>query len=174
MMSNRLLIIVLSAVVCVTFGSEPSRAASAAEQEVHALVGTYQCVNRDSAGHVWKFTSVNDAFGAWLRVRVTYPPQKDLAAGDMLIAFVGYDPGSKRWNIVGTDIDGSYYTRSSRSVHFDGSQWKDDYPPDGGKAVARNSGSTRYTFDLTMPAKRGPAMQFRVVCTRTGPGLPLP
>lgn len=165
MLTKRLVFAVLSGVVCVTCGATPSPLT--AEQEVHSLVGTYQCVNRESTGHTWRFTSVNDVFGAWLRVHVTYPPQSGMAAGDTGIVFVGYDRGDKRWNIVSMDADGSYYTRSSRSEHFDGSQWEDDYPRDGAKAVVRTFGPARYTFDLTLPAKKGPSIQTHVVCKRT-------
>ncbi|HEV2441627.1 MAG TPA: hypothetical protein VGT07_03825 [Steroidobacteraceae bacterium] len=166
MLSKPTLFAVLSGFVLVTCGATAAAAPLTPEQEVHSLVGTYQCVNRESTGHTWRFTSVNDVFGAWLRVHVTYPPQKGMA-GDTGIVFVGYDRSDKRWNIISMDADGSYYTRSSHSEHFDGSRWEDDYPRDGAKAVIRTPGPTRYTFDLTLPAKKGPAIESHVVCTRT-------
>jgi hypothetical protein len=166
MLSERLLLAVSSAVFCITSSAAAAPASSTAELPVHSLVGTYQCVDRESTGREWKFTSVNDAFGAWLRVHATYAPQNG-AAGDAKTVFLGYDGSNKRWNIIGVDVGGSYYTRSSRSAALDGSQWNDDYPPDGGQAVIRTFGSARYTFDFTLPAAKGSSVKSRVVCTRT-------
>ena len=165
MLSKRLLFVVSSGVLCIPCSAGASPASTAA-QAVHSLVGTYHCVNRPSTGPTWKFTSVNDAFGAWLRVRATYPPQNG-AAADISTVFVGYDSSNKRWNIVSVDLDGSYYTRSSRSAAFDGSRWQDVYPADGGKAVIRTFGSARYTFDFVLPAAKGSSVKAHVVCTRT-------
>lgn len=165
-MSKRLLLILSSGVLCIMSRAGAAPGASTAGKAVHVLVGTYHCMDHQSTGQTWRFTSVNDAFGAWLRVHVTYPPQNG-AAGDKATTFVGYDPGAKRWNIVGVDVDGSYFARSSRSPAFDGSQWQDEYPRDGGKAVVRTFGSSRYTFDLTIPAAKGSPLRSHVVCTRT-------
>lgn len=166
MLSKRLVVVASSGVLWLTCGAGVSAAPATAEQAVHSLVGTYQCVNRQSSGQIWKFTSVNDAFGAWLHVHATYPRQQGLAA-DTATVFIGYDIGSKRWNIVSVNADGSYYTRSSSSAVLDGSQWKDDYPGDGGRAVLRTFGAARYTFDFTLPVAKGPATTAHVVCTRT-------
>ena len=164
MLSKRLLLVVSCGMVGMTGGASAALAPSTAGQAVHLLVGTYHCVNHQSTGQTWRFTAINDVFGAWLRLHVTYPPQNGIA-GDTATTFVGYDPGEKRWNIVGVDVDGSYFTRSSHSAAFNGSQWQDEYPQDGGRAVVRTFGSSRYTFDLTMPTAKGAPIQSHVVCT---------
>lgn len=166
MLSKRLLFVVSAGMLGFACGAGATPASSSAGQAVHLLVGTYNCVNRESTGQTWRFTSVNDVFGAWVRVHVTYPPQNGIS-GAVVTTFVGYDRGEKRWNIVGVDIDGSYFTRSSRSAAFNGSQWQDEYPQDGGRAVVRTFGSSRYTFDLTMPSAKGAPMESHVTCTHT-------
>jgi hypothetical protein len=165
MFSKRLVVVVSSGILWATCGAIASAASPTPGQAVQLLAGTYQCVDRESTGRTWKFTSVNDTFGTWLRVHATYPPQNGSAA-DKKTVFVGYDSSDKRWNIVGVDVDGSYYTRSSRSSTFDGSRWTDDYPGDGGKAVVRTFGSARYTFDFTLPTAKGSSVESHVVCTR--------
>jgi hypothetical protein len=165
MLSERLLLAVSAAVFCITCSAAAAPGATTAALPVHSLVGTYHCVDRESTGRKWKFTSVNDAFGTWLRVHATYPPQNG-AASDTKTVFVGYDSSDKRWNIIGVDVDGSYYTRSSRSAAFDGSQWQDDHPRDGGKAIVRTFGSARYTFDFSLPTANGSSVRSYVVCTR--------
>lgn len=164
MLSKRVLIVVSAGMLGFTCGAGATPASSSAGQAVHLLVGTYNCVNRQSTGQKWRFTSVNDVFGAWLRVHVTYPPQNG-TTGDVATTFVGYDPGEKRWNIVGVDADGSYFTRSSHSAAFNGSQWQDEHPQDGGRAVVRTFGSSRYTFALTMPSAKGAPIESHVTCT---------
>jgi hypothetical protein len=166
MLTSRPVALVSSGVFWITCGAVASAAPPTAGQAVHLLVGTYQCVDRESTGQTWRFTSVNDMFGAWLRVHAVHPPQNG-ASADTTTVFVGYDGSNKRWNIIGVDADGSYYTRSSRSAAFDGSRWQDDYPSDGGRAVVRTFGSVRYTFDFTLPTAKDASVKSHVVCTRT-------
>jgi len=165
MLGRRLLIVVSAGMLWVSCEAGASAPPSRAGQAVRSLVGTYRCVDHDSTGQTWKFTSINDMFGAWLRVHAVHPPQNG-AAADTATVFVGYDNSDRRWNIVSVDADGSYYTRSSRSGAFDGSRWQDDYPRDGGRAVVRTFGSSRYSFDFTLPTTKGAAVESHVVCTR--------
>jgi hypothetical protein len=130
-------------------------------QQARQLVGTYACINHESSGTVWRFTTVNEPFGAWLRASSNFAPQNGQPA-QTAVTYVGYDPGSKQWNIVSVSNGGSYYTRASTSRDLNGSRWTDAYPADGAKAIIRIPSPTEYTFDLTTPQGAGS----HVVCTR--------
>jgi hypothetical protein len=136
-------------------------AAMTPAQQVYQLVGTHACVNHESTGTVWRFTSVNEPFGAWLRASATFAPQNGQAA-QTAVTFIGYDSDAKQWNIVSVSHDGSYYTRASTSRDLNGSRWTDAYPADGAKAIIRIPSATVYTFDLTTPQ----GAHSHVVCTR--------
>jgi hypothetical protein len=141
------------------------RAAPTPAQAVHALAGTYQCVDRESTGRTWRFVTVNKPYESWLQLNATYPAQNGAPRGTA-ITFLGFDADAKRWNIIAVSGTGSYYTRYSTSPALDGSKWTDGFPADGGRATIRTFGSGRYTFELTTPAKTGPATSSDVVCTR--------
>lgn len=160
---KQVMFVVLSAALCVTCLADPSLTA---EQMLHAIVGTYHCVDNDGTGHTTMYTSVNEVYGPWVHLVVTTPAQGG-AAGDTNNAFVGYDRTAKRWDIVGADNQGYYYTRSSHSAHFNGSRWHNDYPADGGIAIIRTFGSKRYTFDLTTPNGKGASVREHAVCIRS-------
>lgn len=130
-----------------------------------AIVGTFNCVTHESGGSVWHFHSVNRAWGAWVRVETTFAPQNGQPA-DSASVFVGFDAKAKQWNIISIDIDGSYYTRSSRSQAFGGSRWVDVYPADGSKAVVGLRGKRQYTFDLVTAGKKGRSSSSHTICTR--------
>ncbi len=138
-----------------------SATAATQTQQVHGLVGTYACVNHESTGTTWRFTSVNEPYGAWLRASSTFAPQNGQPA-QTAVTYVGYDPDAKQWNIVSVSNGGSYYTRASASHALDGSRWTDAYPADGAKAIIRTPNATEYTFDLTTPQ----GARSHVVCTR--------
>lgn len=129
-------------------------------QQVHSLVGTYACVNRESTGTVWRFTSINEPYGAWLRASSTFAAQNGQPA-QTAVTFVGYDAQAKQWNIVSISNDGSYYTRASTSRVLNGSRWTDAYPADGAKAIITIPSAGTYTFDLTTPQ----GVRSHVVCT---------
>jgi hypothetical protein len=137
----------------------------ASQQGVRAIVGTYDCVTHDSSGKTWRFRSVNAMWGAWLRAATTFSPQNGQPK-QVSQTFVGFDSGAKRWNIVSIDAGGSYYTRSSGSRDFTGSQWTDGYPADGGKAVIGTPSLREYTFDFTGPKTSGHSDISHTVCTR--------
>jgi hypothetical protein len=136
-------------------------AAMTPAQQAHQLVGTHACVNHESTGTIWRFTSVNEPYGAWLRVSSTFAPQNGQPA-QTAVTFIGYDPDAKQWNIVSVNQGGSYYTRASTSRDLNGSRWTDVYPADGAKAIVRIPSATAYTFDLTTPQ----GVHSHVVCTR--------
>lgn len=130
-----------------------------------AIVGTFDCVTHAAGGVVWRFHSINRAWGAWVRVDTTFAPQNGQPA-DTASTFVGFDTQAKRWNIVSIDRDGTYYTRLSKSKAFDGSQWVDGYPADGAQAVIRVRGNRQYTFALVARRSHGQAQTSTTVCTR--------
>lgn len=130
-----------------------------------AIVGTFDCVTHESSGTVWRFHSVNRAWGPWVRVNTTFAPQNGQPA-DSASVFVGFDAKAKQWNIIAIDIDGSYYTRSSASKAFDGSHWVDVYPADGAKAIVGLRGKRQYTFDLVTAGPKGHAPTSHTLCTR--------
>lgn len=134
-------------------------------EEVHSLAGRFECITKDSQNQIWRVSTVNKPYGAWLRLDARYPAQNGQPAGTA-ITLVGFDNSEKRWNIVSVDGDGTYYTRYSTSHHFDGSQWVDGFPADGGRAVVRITSSAEYTFDLTTPTGSGKTSRSHTVCMR--------
>lgn len=135
--------------------------AATQSQEVYGLIGTYSCINHESTGTVWRFTSVNEPYGAWMRASSTFAAQNGQPA-QTAVTFVGYDAQAKQWNIVSVSDNGTYYTRASTSRELNGSRWTDAYPADGAKAIIRMPSATEYTFDLTTPQ----GVRSNVVCTR--------
>jgi hypothetical protein len=129
------------------------------------LTGTYACRDTGNQGPDWHFTSENISFGQWVRAKTSFPPQNGTGA-NISQAFVGYDRGAKRWNIVVINDDGSYYTRYSTSPQLNGSQWKDLNPADGGTAVITLPNSKQYVFDFHGAPKGGKIEHDRVVCTK--------
>lgn len=159
-MCQRVLFVsILAASACLASSNVSADAATPSGLE--AIVGTFNCVTHESGGTVWHFHSVNRAWGAWVRVETSFAPQNGQPA-DSASVFVGFDAKAKQWNIISADIDGSYYTRSSRSRAFDGSHWVDRYPADGAKAVVGLRGKQQYTFDLVSTG----AKSSHTVCTR--------
>jgi hypothetical protein len=143
-----------------------SIAAAAPQPGVHSIVGTYDCVVYADGRRVDHFRSVNVAWKAWVHVTTTRDAEKGKPP-DVSETYVGFDADAKRWNIVGVDASGSYWTRHSTSQLFDGSRWIDDYPADGGTAIVRVRGSgAQYTFDLSLPKSNGSSDNSHVVCTR--------
>jgi len=104
-------------------------------------------------------------WGAWLRADTAFAPQNGQPK-DVAQTFVGFDSGTKRWNIVSIDADGSYYTRYSGSRAFNGSHWVDGYPADGGSAVIGTPNPRQYTFDFTGRPAKGHQDVSHTVCTR--------
>ena len=141
-------------------------AAVGAQPAPPPIAGTYQCVNHETGGTVWRFTSNNTIYGPWLVAHSTFVAQNGQPA-QTGVTYVGYDSDAKRWNIVSVSSTGSYYTRSSRSPDVNGSRWIDDYPNDGARAVIRIYGAQKYTFDLVAPQNKGLAVESHVVCTHT-------
>lgn len=129
-----------------------------------SMLGTYQCINHEGAT-VWRFTSSNTIYGSWILVHASFAPQNGQPA-QRALTFVGFDPDSKRWNIISIDSGGSYYTRYSASPDVNGSHWVDGDPADGARSVLRIKGPHQYTFDLTLPGERGTSTISHVVCTR--------
>ncbi|HEV3195930.1 MAG TPA: hypothetical protein VGZ06_07300 [Candidatus Cybelea sp.] len=109
---------------------------------MHRLTGRYECRQRDSGGQTWRLLTVNRPYGSWLRLDATYPAQNGQPAG-------------------------SYYTRYSTSRDFNGSQWIDGDPADGGKAVVKVISSAEYTFDFASPTGPGKTARSHTVCTKT-------
>lgn len=146
----------------VTSGAQ-SLAAASQHEDARAIIGTYDCAGYD--GHQkWRFTSRNSPWGPhWVRVDTVYPAQNGSPV-DIGETFVGFDPSTKRWNIIALDYAGTYYTRQSRSRHLNGSVWNDNYPSDGKTAVIRVPKSGQYTFDLYSSSGNVPL--FHVLCSR--------
>lgn len=140
--------------------------AAALPPNAQIIVGTYDCIVSSGGRRIDRFQSVNTAWRTWLQVTTTSASTAGKPP-DVAHVFVGFDPEAKRWNIVGVDSSGSYWTRHSTSKAFDGSRWIDDYPADGGTAVVRvlKSGA-EYTFDLSLPKGNGASDSSRVVCMR--------
>jgi hypothetical protein len=143
-----------------------SLTATTPQQDMHRLTGRYECRQRDSGGQTWRLLTVNRPYGSWLRLDATYPAQNGQPAGTA-ITFVGFDAAAKRWSIVSVSADGSYYTRYSTSRDFNGSQWIDGDPADGGKAVVKVISSGEYTFDFASPTGPGKTARSHTVCTKT-------
>lgn len=163
-MCQRVLFVsIVAASACLT--NYKVSAATMTPPELAAIVGTFNCITHASGGTVWRFHSVNRAWGGWVRADTTFAPQNGQPA-DTASTFVGFDGSAKRWNIVSVDNDGSYYTRSSRSKSFDGSHWVDGYPADGAKAVIRVHGRQQYTFELVSRGANGRPETSSTVCTR--------
>jgi hypothetical protein len=162
MLRRVLLVSIVGASAC--FASPDVGAGVKLAPGLSSIVGTFDCVTHASGGVVWRFHSVNRAWGAWVRADTTFAPQNN-QPGDIASTFVGYDAQAKRWNIISIDTDGSYYTRYSRSGAFDGSQWADGDPADGGKAVIRVHGGEQYTFELVV-RRNGRDETSVTVCTR--------
>jgi hypothetical protein len=129
---------------------------------IESMTGQYQCVTRYVKGPVFRFSTHNAPFGAWLRLDSTFAAQNGAAAFHA-VTFLGIDPASKHWTIISVNPK-SYYTRSSASAQLDGSQWKDLYPADGGLAELHVFDRTHYRFDLTTPPG-GPADQSHTDCS---------
>lgn len=163
-MCQRVLFVSIVAVSACVATSKAS-AATTTPSGLEAIVGTFNCVTHASDGSVWRFHSVNRAWGAWVRADTTFAPQNGQPA-DTASTFVGFDASTKQWNIVSVDNDGSYYTRSSTSKSFDGSHWVDGYPADGAKAVIRVRGKQQYTFELVGRGPNGRPATSSTVCTR--------
>jgi hypothetical protein len=141
-------------------GASPVRASA-----LSAIIGTFDCVTLDG-DKISHFHSVNVAWGAWVRADTLFAPQNGQPE-DRRSVFVGYDVSAKRWNIVALDMDGTYYTRYSRSPYLNGSRWLNSYPVDNAKAIIRTYGGSRYTFSLNQPATNGqPADSSMTTCTR--------
>jgi hypothetical protein len=124
--------------------------AATTEQQAHGLAGTFACVTRDTNRTVWRFTTLNEPFGAWLRLRASFPPQNGLPARSAY-TYLGYDAGGNRWNIVSLSSAGTYYTRYSTSRSLNGSHWIDDHPADGGTALLEVPTSSEYIFNFSSP-----------------------
>lgn len=136
-------------------------AAPASQSPPMEMVGTFQCVNHVSGGTVIRFTATNTIYGPWLRVSTVFHTQSPETA----LTFLGYDSGSKRWNIVSVNSAGSYFTRNSTSVDVNGSHWVDADPKDGGRAVLSFS-PQQWTFDLVVPGAGTSSVHSHVICTR--------
>jgi hypothetical protein len=140
------------------------RAVCAAQLKAAAIVGAFDCVTHGSDGLTWRFHSVNQPWGSWVRADTTFAPQNGHPR-DTGSTFVGFDADAKQWNIVAIDASGSYYTRYSKSPSFKGSHWMDGYPADGARATIGVT-AAGYTFDLTTPPEHGRSGWSHTVCTR--------
>jgi hypothetical protein len=133
---------------------------------LNAIVGAFDCVTETSDKMTWRFHTVNHPWDAWVRGDLAFSPQNGQPAlyGSN---YIGYDPAAKQWNIIALFKPGSYYTRYSHSVSFDGSQWLDGYPADGARAVIRTYNGAKYTFEFHQPAMKGqPPNSSMTTCTR--------
>jgi hypothetical protein len=139
-------------------------AVRSAPSKVAPIVGSFDCVTHGSNGLTWRFRSVNQPWGSWVRADTTFAPQNGRPR-DTGSTFVGFDDDAKQWNIIAIDTAGSYYTRYSKSPSFNGSHWIDGYPADGARATIALT-ATGYTFDLTTPLEHGSSGWSRTACTR--------
>jgi hypothetical protein len=139
-------------------------AVRSAPSKVAGIVGSFECVTHGSDGLTWRFRSVNQPWGSWVRADTTFAPQNGRPR-DTGSTFVGFDNDAKRWNIIAIDSGGSYYTRYSKSPSFNGSHWIDGYPADGARATIGVT-AAGYTFDLATPPERGRSGWSHTVCAR--------
>jgi hypothetical protein len=143
----------------------PPASPGAQSVEYHAMVGRWSCVDRDTDGDVWRFTSVNAVYGAWLRLDATFFAQGGKPIG-AAVTFLGYDSGAHRWIISAVQSGGSYYVRSSTSAQLNGSRWIDAYPTDKGTAILDLVSPQRYDFSFLQPRTNGKRFTSKVTCTR--------
>jgi hypothetical protein len=124
--------------------------AATTAQQAHGLAGTFACVTRDTNRTIWRFTTRNEPFGAWLRLRASFSAQNGLSPRSA-DTYLGYDADDDRWSIVSLSSSGTYYTRYSTSPSLNGSHWIDDRPADGGTALIETPNGSEYIFKFHSP-----------------------
>jgi hypothetical protein len=72
----------------------PVLVSAAAQPGLASIIGTFNCITHENTGTIWRFHSVNLAWGDWVRADTTFAPQNGKPA-DTASTYVGFDAASR-------------------------------------------------------------------------------